>query len=270
MIIDTHAHYNLEPFFPEWEPFWDGAKEQGVGISIIPGTDERSSRQAVEIAKSEHGLYAMVGVHPHEAIRTFKDPSLWQTWDDLIHRLIRHDKVVAVGECGLDFSHLSQETEEALKEKNAQKKLFGMQIQLAKGNNKPLSIHCRDAYTDLLDTLNHFSKEDGKYPKGVLHCISGNLEYLKQALDIGLYIGVCGNVTYKNAQNIRELVKATPIDRVVVETDMPYLPPQSMRGQVNRPEYINETVAFLADFLGIPLKEYEKQTEENARRLFSI
>lgn len=270
MIIDTHAHYNLEPFFPEWEPYWETAREHGVGLSIIPGTNERTSKQGVEIALADEHLYAAVGIHPHEATRTENDPKLFETWKDLLHRLILRDKVVAVGECGLDFFRLPRGQEEATHEKNAQKRLFGMQIQTAKGAGKPLIIHCRDAYDDLLDTISHFSEEDGQYPKGVLHCVSGDETYLKKALEMGLYIGVAGNVTYKNAESIRALVLMTPKDRILVETDIPYLPPRSMRGETNKPEFITETYAFLADLLKMDRKAFEKLTRDNTRKLFGI
>lgn len=270
MIIDTHAHYNLDPFFPNWKEYWQTAQKSGIEISVIPGADIQTSKRSVEIAQQEDGLYAMVGVHPHEANNFKNTPELLEVWKNELEDLIHHPKVVAVGECGLDYFRLPTGLEEQRTEKNMQKRLFGIHIQLAKKHNLPLSIHCRDAYTDLLDTLNHFSKEDGKFPKGVLHCASGDLAYLKAALEMGMYVGFAGNITYKNAENIRTLAINTPIERVLIETDMPYLPPASKRGQVNRPEYICETYTYISQLLKIEQKELEKQIEDNTRRFFSL
>ncbi len=266
MIIDTHVHYNLSPLYEEWQTFRKESKTAGIGASIVVGTDTESNIKAVEISTQEPELFCTVGYHPTDTKLENIDEAI-KTLETLLRT---QKKIVAIGECGLDYFHLSKDSQTAVQEKRQQKILFGKQIQLAKQYNLPLSIHCRDAQQDLMDTLNHFSKDDGIMPQAVLHCMSGTVDYLKQALDLGFYISFAGNVTYKNAELLRTLALNTPKDRILVETDAPFLAPQSKRGQTNHPQNIIETVTFLADLLHLDFYELSEITTQNAAQLFRL
>ena len=266
MIIDTHVHYNLDPLYADWQRYWKEAQAAGVSKSIVVGTDAQSNARAIEIAHQDPNLFCAVGYHPTDTPASSTHTKIQQ-----LRTLIEHhkDSLVAIGECGLDYLHIPKD-QNAEQEKHRQKLLFGEHIALAKTYDLPLIIHCRDAYDDLLDVLNHFSKSDGKTPRAVLHCMSGSIEYLNKALELGFYISFAGNVTYKNADSIRELARHTPHNRLLIETDAPFLAPQSKRGNINEPAYIAETSAFLADFLSMEKDLFEEITNENSMRFFGV
>lgn len=259
MIIDTHVHYNLDPFFPTWKTYWDEAQKNGVEKSIVVGTDEQSNQRAIEIAQSEPNLYAAIGVHP-EYVSEHNDFALQMT---KVESLLPNKKIVAIGECGLDYFRLPQ-TQMGEEIKKLQQELFIHHIELSKKHHLPLIIHCRDAYADMITTLKTHK------PKFVLHCMSGDLEYLKQALELGGYISFAGNVTYPKAIVIQELACHTPLNRMFIETDAPYLPPQTHRGDTCRPSYIAETAQYLAKLLNISRDKLEAQTSANAMEFFNI
>ncbi len=282
-MIDTHCHLNLSPLSDDLANVWQRAQNAGVLETIVIGTEMNSSIQALSIASKLLGVSAAVGIHPdviHPGV-TSKDITL-EEWETELDKLAQDKKVVAIGECGLDYVELHQINEEEAKTlKNLQKQLFGVHIKLAKKLGLPLSIHCRNtrgakdqpkhglnAYHDLFDTLEHFSKDDGVFPRFVLHCMSGDLEYLEQGLKRGGFISFAGNVTYPSAANLRELLKATPLDRLLLETDAPFLSPQASRGQTNEPAKVAETYAFVAQELDISIDELDKIVHDNAKKLF--
>lgn len=274
-MTDTHCHLNLSPLYEDVENAVRLANEAGVQKLIIIGTDLITSRIAIDLAGKLHNCFAAVGIHPDEAGPTFTDD---------LERLINNPKVIAIGECGLDYCDLQNQTEaETFKQKNIQKQLFGVHIALAKKYNLPLSIHCRNtqkngdqtnhglnAYKDLFDTIEHFSKDDGKLPKFVLHCMSGDQEYLKTGLELGGYISFAGNITYPSAQSLRDLLLNTPIERILFETDAPFLAPQGKRGTSNTPANVSEIYKFAANLLGINLDTLDNQVSENVNAIFRI
>ena len=284
-MIDTHCHLNLSPLQEDALHVRQLAQQQGVTELIVIGTDISTSKEALSIASSLPKTWASLGIHPDAANPQHAiDAQQIATWKEQLTALLPHEKVVAIGECGLDYVDLHNASKEiAQRIKNQQKQLFGMQIQLAKSFHIPLSIHCRntksikdepqhslDAYTDLIDTLEHFSKDDGVIPTFVLHCMSGNLAYLQSGLRLGGYISFAGNITYSSAGLLRELLHNTPHDRILLETDAPFLSPQSKRGTPNTPGNIKETYEFVANELEISFLDLEEMVISNAKNIFHL
>ncbi|MBI5151403.1 MAG: TatD family hydrolase [Candidatus Pacebacteria bacterium] len=262
MIIDTHVHYNLEPLFPDWKIHWEEAQKHDIKKSVIIGTDEETNARAIAIAESQEHLYAALGIHPTEQ---FSESECLSSFSKLERQIRQSKKIVAIGECGLDFFRLPVDKKQKEEEKKRQCELFQKHIELAHQHKLPLVIHCRDAHQELIETLSSFEVQ-----KFVLHCMSGTLEYLQQAIALGGYISFAGNITYKNGDHLRELVKITPKNRLLVETDAPYLPPSQWRGQINIPKYITETVNTLTAILGISVDECRTITTQNAEHFFHI
>lgn len=282
-MIDTHAHLNLPPLSQDTAAVWQRATEAGVSKTIVIGTELKSSQSAIEIAHNLSGVYAAVGIHPdvvHPGVNV-ADITL-SDWEAKLLDLAKNEKVVGIGECGLDYVELhGLDQQEAMRLKNLQKQLFGMQVNLSKALGLPLSIHCRntrkadeqgkhglDAYSDLFDTLEHFCKDDGILPKFVLHCMSGDQNYLEAGLKRGGFISFAGNITYPSASNLRQLLQATPLDRLLLETDAPFLSPQSSRGTPNEPAKVSETYEYVAKFLGTHRDELERIIDTNVGKLF--
>jgi len=273
MYIDTHAHLNFEAFKDDWQEVVRKAQVDGVKKIIIPGSDLETSKRSVEIADKTEGLYAAVGFHPHHC----KELRDFNKVIDRLEQLANNKKVVAIGECGLDY-HVYQKTKYAstalsTSQKNLQKKVFGKQIQLAKSLNLPMVIHNREAQKDILDVMDHFCKSDGKYPRGVFHCISGGVKYLKKVLEKGFYIGVDGNVTYSD--EVKALVKEAPLDRLLIETDSPYLLPEPLRNNLtdrlrNQPTNVKIVAESVSEIKKINIEKVENQTTKNANELFNI
>lgn len=277
-MIDTHAHLNLSPLYEDRAAVITRAQNVGVTQFIIPGTDLTTSRINLQIADG-HTVFPAVGVHPEES----NLPDLNQVEEEL-RQMLADPRVIAIGECGLDYCELQSLSEAQAKVgKNEQKRLFGLQISLAKEFHKPLIVHVRNqrrpkdpsasylnAYADTLDTIRHFSTADGIIPAFVLHCASGNREYVEAALEMGSYISFAGNVTYKNAPELQDLLSLIPPDRLLLETDSPFLSPQSSRGSINEPAKIKETYEFVASHLQIPLSNLEALVVANARTFFGI
>jgi TatD DNase family protein len=271
MLIDTHCHLNFKVFENDWQEVMRRAQKAGVEKIIVVGTDLETSRRAVEMARQKKGLYAAVGLHPHYVGGLRKFSNFQFSIFKQLKSLAKSKKVVAIGECGLDY-HQSQNSRHPAK--NLQKRVFGMQIQLAKELNLPLIIHNREAHEDVLDVLNHFCKDDGNYPRGVFHCISGDRKYLNQVLKMGFYIGVDGNVTYN--KEVKRLVRHGPVERLLLETDSPYLMPEPKRSSLqakqdklrNEPINVKIVAEFLAKLHHTSINQIEKLTTENAEALF--
>lgn len=261
-IFDTHCHYNLEPLYSDWQKHWQAAQEKGIQRSLNIGTDHLSNQRAVEIAAQEPHLPAAVGLHPtdvgHEVMSDIDDALARMT--DLLKG---NHHIIALGETGLDYFRLESDSAEAVIAE--QKELFRKQIVLANEFQLPLILHVRDrgeqAYWDVLTEL----KNNYAFHKPfILHCASGPLQYIKEAVELGAYIGVAGNVTYKNADSIRNIVRVTPAERLLLETDAPFLPPVPYRGQDCEPWMISVTGSFLEEDLGID----PDRLWENAIKLF--
>lgn len=283
-MIDTHCHLNLPPLCDTLETYLSTAIEAGVSQMVIIGTEIDSSEKACELAEAHEQLYAAIGIHP-DVVNTETIAHIGESFPAMeasLTGMVNRTRVVAIGECGLDYVGIqSLPKEQAFPIRQAQKKLFGMQIQLAKKFNLPLVIHARstnrngevasyDVYPDILDTIKHFSMDDGIAPTCILHCMSGTQEYLAQALALGSYISFAGNVTYPSATSLRELLHATPLDRLLIETDSPFLAPKSKRGTTNEPAFVAETLASIATELGMDRQELETITTANAKRVFQL
>ncbi|MEA3355257.1 MAG: TatD family hydrolase, partial [Patescibacteria group bacterium] len=183
MFIDTHCHLNLKAFEDDWEKVADQAKKSGVKKMLLIGTDFKSSQTAIKMAEKIEGLFAVIGFHPHHCKGLKNIGEMDKVFKDF-KKLAKNKKAVAIGECGLDY-HVYQKTKYKKtqiteEQKRLQKQIFGKQIQLAKELNLPMVIHNREASKDIVDTIDHFSKNDGKYPRGVFHCISGSKKHLKK------------------------------------------------------------------------------------------
>jgi len=258
MFVDTHCHLNFKAFEKDYRIVVEKAKKAGVKKILTIGVDIETSKRAVEIANELKGVYATVGFHPHHSkkIGNIKNQ---------LKELARDNKVVGIGECGLDY-YKYKSTKQA--GKNLQKQVFGMQIQLAKELNLPMVIHNREAGMDVLDVLEHFCRIDGKYPAGVFHCISESKEYVKKVIEMGFYIGNDGNVTY--SKSVQSLAKIVPLEKLVLETDSPFLSPKPKRGLRNEPINVKITAEFLAKFNNVSLDKLEALTTKNAEVLFNI
>jgi len=277
MLIDTHCHLNFKAFEEDWREAVKRAKEAGVEKMVVVGTDLKSSQRAVELAEEMEGLYATAGFHPHHC-RGLKGEI--KEIEAELKKLAKSKKVVAIGECGLDYSIYRRSKykskEVGLELKNLQKRVFGTQIQLAKELDLPLVIHNREAEEDLMDTMEHFCKPapsgrgrvEGKYPRGVLHCISGSQTYLKQVLEMGFYIGVDGNVTY--SQEVQRLIEKIPVEKLVLETDAPFLTPVPYRGLRNEPKNVTIVAEFVAKLKKLSLNKIQASSSKNAEALFNI
>ena len=263
MYIDTHCHLNFGAFTDDWKEVADQCLKAGVGKMIVVGADLETSAKAVEIAQKHPALFASVGVHPHHAPGEF---SL-----DKLKRLAQNPKVVAIGECGLDY-HVYKNTKYpnpaiTPELKTQQKKLFGWQIQLAKELKLPLIIHNREAGEETLDVINHFCKDDGQYPPGVFHCISGSKKLLQKILALGFFIGVDANIIYSS--EVQTLISDAPIDKILLETDAPYLGP-GRDGTRNTPQSVKIVARQISQLKNLPETEVSAQTSRNANQLFKF
>jgi len=259
-IIDTHAHLDMPQFDRDRAEVINRAHEAGVVAIVNVGTDLKSSEHAIKLAEVNPGVFAAVGFHPHEVASVSKAD---------IRRLIdmaRHKKVVAIGEIGLDYyrSHSPHEI---------QHKVLEWQLEVAAESNLPVVIHSRQAETDMVDTLKKWTasvkpRDDGI--RGVIHCFSGGIETARQYLDMGFHISLGGYIGYPTSRNSHATIRALPLDRLLIETDSPFLPPQSRRGQRNEPSYLPVTVTALAEIKGVSPETVARETAANARRVFHL
>jgi TatD DNase family protein len=250
-FFDTHCHLNDDAYREDLEEVIGRARQQGVEYILVPGYDLPSSVQAVELAREYEGVYAAVGVHPHDAI-TY-NPAV----EKELLRLLADEKVVAVGEIGLDYYYNHSPRER-------QQEVFRRQLDLAGEADLPVIIHNREAHQDLF----HLLQAAGKQYRGVLHAYSGSTEMLPGFLALGFHISIGGPVTFKNARKLPEVVKAMPIDRLLLETDAPYLTPHPYRGRRNEPAYLLHTAGRVAELKGMSREELAVCTTENAFRVF--
>jgi len=252
MIFDTHCHYNLSPLYEDWQKHWQKAQKYGVGKALIPSSNIETSRRAIEIAKEDEHLYAAIGIHPNEynQISAADLPTYIYEHAASLSMMQDNKDVIGIGETGLDYYRLTDDERQQVIRN--QKEGFKMHVQLANEFEKILIIHARDkggnkdknnqAYWDILEII----KNNYQFKKPfVLHCVSGPKAYIKEMIELGAYVGVGGNVTYPNANELREIVKLVPEDKLLLETDAPYLPPQEFRGQTCEPWMISKTSEYL-------------------------
>lgn len=253
-IFDSHSHYNDNAFKDDYDDVLRKIKDIGVELAIDVGADLESSRLALKQAENSDFLYCSIGIHPESAAEALDDNIMLSLED-----MLKSPKAVAVGEAGLDYYYPERADDET------QKQAFIKQINLANKLNKPIIIHTRDAMQDTLDILK-------KYPvkSGVIHCYSGSAESCKQLVKMGFYIGFTGVITFKNARRALESLKVVPLERLLIETDCPYMAPEPNRGKRCDSSMLHFTAQKIADELGITKEKVIKITNENARRLFKL
>ncbi len=252
-IIDTHAHLDLPQFKSDLEDVLRHAQAAGVKYIISIGIDIESSRRVVELAQIYPQVFAAVGVHPHDAKNIVE-----QDWL-VLEELLAKPKVVALGEIGLDFykDHSPH---------HIQEKVFRRQLDLAFKHKKPVVIHCREAHEKCLDILKGYNRSI----VGVAHCFSGSSEIAREYLDLGLKLSFGGPVTYPNAQQLREVVSRIKLEDLMLETDCPFLAPQSKRGKRNEPAYLTYVLGELSRIYKLPGEEIARITTANAQGLFKL
>ncbi len=252
-LIDTHAHLNASAYKGDRADLVHRAAEAGVGTIVNVGYNLETSRVAVELADQFGGLYATAGLHPHDA------SDCTPTAIDELRSLCAHPKVVAVGETGLDYFR-------DLSPRDKQGEAFRAIIRLAHEVELPLVVHDREAHEPVLETL----AEEGLPPAGgILHCYSGGPRYLGRALELGLHIGIDGPVTYSKASELREVARLVPLDRLLLETDCPWLTPKGHGRDQNEPAFLIDVASRIAEERGMPLDELASATSANARRLMT-
>ncbi|MCM8781438.1 MAG: TatD family hydrolase, partial [Candidatus Omnitrophica bacterium] len=252
MVIDTHCHLDFKDFDHDRDEVIKRARANGVGIIVNVGSSLEGSRRAVELAKRYDFIYAAVGIHPHDAEKLDK-----KDFDEL-EGLALSEKVVAIGEVGLDYYR-------NLSSQDSQKKTFHEFIGLSKKLNLPLILHSRSSHKDMLNILKEAfsagcgagaSGKEGRL-KGVMHCFSGDENFLKECLAMDLYISFTGNLTFKNADSLRAVAKQVPIEKILLETDAPFLAPQEHRGKRNEPAYIVYLVKEISKIHGLSSADIE-------------
>jgi TatD DNase family protein len=253
-LFDTHAHLHFPEFDADRSAVLERARHAGVRRMLTIGTEVPTSRAAIALAEHEPDVWASVGVHPHDA-GDADEAALEE-----IERLARGPRVVAVGEIGLDFFR-------DLSPRDAQARVFRRLLGVARRVRKPVIVHCRDAHAEVLAIL---ADERVGEVSGVMHCFSGDVEIARRCLDLGLYISLAGPVTYKNARALPDVARFVPEDRLVVETDCPYLPPTPHRGKRNEPAYVALTAAHVAGLRGADPEALCDALTANAAKLFRI
>ena len=254
MIFDTHAHYDDDAFEDDRDKILNILAKEGINPIVNIGASIKSSKQSLELAKNYDHVYAAIGVHPEACDRIDKKDIEW------LEECCKYDKVVAIGEIGLDY-HYDEPAREI------QQKWFIEQLLLAKRVNLPVVIHSRDAAKDTFDIL---SREEFRDLSGIIHCFSYSREVALSYVEMGYYIGVGGVVTFKNGRKLREAVESIPLERIVLETDCPYLSPEPYRGRRNSSVYLTYVVDKIAEIKGVSAEEVMKITYENACRVYRI
>lgn len=253
MLFDTHVHLNSKMYKHDLEEVIKRALEAGVTRMAVIGFDAPSNARAIELAEQYEFIYAVVGIHPSDARSATEEG--WV----VLREQLQHPKVVALGECGFDYYHDTSFND-------IQRVVFEKQLEIAKEIAMPIVVHMRDSVDDVYETL----KEKGRGLSGVIHCYSGDVKMMHKFLDLGFYIGLDGPVTFKNAHSVHEVAKAVPIDKLVIETDGPYLTPAPNRGKRNEPAYVSYIAEKIAELKGMTYEEVCKMTTENGLNMYQI
>lgn len=262
-MIDVHCHLNFKSFKEDYDEVIQSAVSAGVTTIINVGTSLESSAWAVDLASKYENLYAIVGIHPHHADKVQHD------WIGKLEKIADHPKVIGIGEIGLDFYSYKSN---GIVDPELQNKIFISQIELAHKLKLPLQIHNRQAGEEVIKILEEYKNRLMSVP-GMFHCFAATTEVHKKALDMGFFIGFDGNITYPGLAPgetviLSELAEKTPLDRILIETDSPYLTPLPHRGKRNEPKYAIITAEYIAGLKAIPVQEFMKQTLKNARVVF--
>ena len=252
MLFDTHAHYYVSAFDGDRDQVLSSLPEAGVGLVLCPGCDLPSSRQAIRLAETYPFLYAAAGVHPEDAL------GLPEDWLDQVREMAAHPRVKAVGEIGLDYYWKEVP-------RDLQKEVFRAQMALARELDLPVIVHNREAHRDCLSIVREFPGV-----RGVFHCYSGSAEDAKTLVKLGWHLSFTGTITFKNARKAPEVIAAVPLERIMVETDAPYMAPAPFRGRRCDSRYVYRMAETIAEIKGIAREEVERVTTENGMRLFGI
>lgn len=254
MLVDTHCHLDFSDYDKDRASVINKARQAGVGAIINIGTSIESTRRSIELAEQFDFIFATVGAHPHYV------GSLDGKGLDTLRELSYSKKVVAIGEVGLDYFKSEVPFE-------IQKSAFLNFISISKERKLPLIVHDRDAHKDILEIL---KKEFNPPIKAVIHCFSGDKDFLKECLDLGLFVSFTCNITYKKAESLRELARLVPLERLFLETDAPFLSPQNLRGKRNEPSNLSFLAGELARIKGLDSKEIADITTDNAKKFFNL
>lgn len=257
MIFDTHTHYDDSQFDIDREQLLLGMKDVGVGAIVNVGATMQGAKDSVAMAKQYPFVYAAVGIHP-DCTKDLNEEEF-----EVLRMLAKEDKVVAIGEIGLDYYWDSTKRE-------VQKYWFLRQLALAQELELPIVIHSRDAAQDTYEILKQEYGKRGTLWRGVIHCFSYSLELAKEFVNMGFFIGIGGVATFKNGRKLKEVIEGIPLDFLVLETDCPYLAPEPFRGKRNSSEKLKYVVSVIAQMKGITEEEVEQVTWENARKLYQI
>lgn len=252
MLFDSHAHLNDEAFDQDRAELLETFRDAGVGLVMNAGCSLESSREGIALAEAYPWIYCSVGTHPDTADEVNEEVL------EVYRQMCSHPKVKAIGEIGLDYYYETIH-------RDAQMRAFRMQMQLAEELDMPVIVHERDAHEDGMSIVKEFPKV-----KGVFHCYSGSAEMARQLVDMGWYIGFTGVLTFKNARKAVETAASIPLERILLETDCPYMAPEPYRGKRNHPGYLPKMAEKLAQIRGIPVEEAIRATMENAKRLYRI
>ena len=252
MLFDSHAHLNDEAFDQDRPELLETFRDAGVGLVMNAGCSLASSREGIALAEAYPWIYCSVGTHPDTADEVNEEVL------EVYRQMCSHPKVKAIGEIGLDYYYETIH-------RDAQMRAFRMQMQLAEELDMPVIVHERDAHEDGMSIVKEFPKV-----KGVFHCYSGSAEMARQLVDMGWYIGFTGVLTFKNARKAVETAASIPLERILLETDCPYMAPEPYRGKRNHPGYLPKMAEKLAQIRGIPVEKAIRATTENAKRLYRI
>ena len=251
-MIDTHSHINFADYKENFDSFIENLKNNEIDNVIIPGVEPSTFDEIISLCEQYNIIYGAIGVHPSEA-KTYTDET-----EKEIYKLCKNEKIIAIGEIGLDY-YWEQETKEL------QKEVFRKQLKIAEELQVPVLIHDREAHKDTFEILQEFNLEDV-----VFHCFSGNADFAKKCIKKGYYIAIGGVVTFKNAKDLKEVAKIVPLDKLLLETDAPYLAPVPYRGKLNTPAYLKYIAEEIANIREIDVEEVKKQTTINAQKIFGI
>jgi len=251
-LTDSHCHLHMDHYRKDRRKVIERARREGVALMITIGTDLEDSQKALKLAEEEPDIFCTVGFHPHGAGRVTERDM------EALEELAKGEKVIAIGETGLDYYR-------DLSPREIQRKVFMEQLELARSLGKPVVIHCRDAYRDLIRLMvDKRAQEVG----GVIHCFSGDWETAQTFLNIGFFLSFAGNITYPKAEKLREVFKKAPKDRLLMETDAPFLTPQEERGKRNEPAFIRYTYQLGSELKGIKLEDWIDQVNNNVHEAF--
>lgn len=262
MLIDTHCHLNFKAFKDDWPEVIERAFKNNIGL-INVGSQLSTSQRAIKIASGyKEKVYAAIGLHPIHVPEEDFDREIYK-------KIAQNSKVVALGETGLDYYHLEGSSEDIKEQKQLQAEVFRQHLDLSKELNLPVIIHCREAYGDLLKTLREFKKKSN-FLKGVIHCFSADKKIAQKFLDLGFLISFTGIITFTKEPKDLEVVVEVPLNRIMVETDAPYLAPIPYRGKRNEPAYVYYVAEKIAEIKNVSLREVSQVTTENAQKLFNL